>query len=209
MNSTVVASFAATRHFRARGFSSRAQGFSLLELLVALIVVVLITSLVTLGVGSGGEGVRVDSQVRNLADVASYALDEAQMTGQDHGLLLREEFNDGERQFSYSWQRRNLEGWVDIPPRQEVFAAQRFPPGIELELELEDAPVAELNLDQDEEEDEERSRSPQVVFYASGETMAGAIDVRDTVSGDLLWRVEWDMLGRMQLMLRGIPEEEE
>ncbi|MFT4614221.1 MAG: general secretion pathway protein H [Bacteroidia bacterium] len=205
MNSRVVAPFAATHFSRV----ARARGFSLLELLVALIVIVLITSLVTLGVGSGGEGVRVDSQVRNLADVASYALDEAQMTGQDYGLMLREESYDGERQFSYSWQRRNLEGWVDTPEIQEIFTAQRFPPGIELELQLEDAPLAELNLDVDEDEDDKRPPSPQVVFYASGETMVGAIDIRDTASGDLLWRIEWDLLGRVQLMPRGISMEEE
>ena len=67
----------------------RQQGFSLLELLVALIVVVLVTTMVNLTVSSGGQDVRLEAQVRNLADVASYALDEAQMTGVDYGLLLQ------------------------------------------------------------------------------------------------------------------------
>ena len=65
------------------------RGFSLLELLVTLLVVVLITSLVTLTVGSGGQDIRLAAKVRNLADVASYALDEAQMMGIDYGLLLQ------------------------------------------------------------------------------------------------------------------------
>ena len=61
------------------------RGFSLLELLVALFVVVLITSMVSLSVTSGGPDVRMEAMVRNLVDVAEYALDEAQMTGQDYG----------------------------------------------------------------------------------------------------------------------------
>ena len=56
-------------------------GFSLLELLVALFVVVIITSLVTLSVNSGGEDIELDATVKSLADVSSYALDEAQLRG--------------------------------------------------------------------------------------------------------------------------------
>ena len=65
----------------------RQRGFSLLELMVVLMVVVLVTTLVNLSVSSGGQDIQLQSQVRSLADVASYALDEAQMTGVDYGLL--------------------------------------------------------------------------------------------------------------------------
>lgn len=183
---------------------ARQRGFSLLELLVALIVVVLITSMVNLTVSSGGQDVRLESTVRNLADIASYALDEAQMSGQDYGLLLQEEFEDGEPLYAYSWRERRLEGWSLPRAGQEVFETQRLPPGIILELELEDSPVTGLSL-----EDEEETLSPQVVFYASGETTVGAIDVRERDSGDLLWRIEWDLLGRFEVLRRGEPEEEE
>jgi len=66
------------------------RGFSLLELLVALFVVVLITSMVTLTVSSGGQDIRLEATVRKLADVAAFALDEAQIHGQDYGLMLEE-----------------------------------------------------------------------------------------------------------------------
>ena len=55
----------------------RQRGFSLLELLVALIVVVLFTSLANLTINSGGQDIQLQSTVYNLADVAGYALDEA------------------------------------------------------------------------------------------------------------------------------------
>ena len=58
--------------------SRRQHGFSLLELLVVLFVVVIITSLVTLTVNTGTRDRVLDTEVRNLADVAAYAIDEAQ-----------------------------------------------------------------------------------------------------------------------------------
>ena len=186
------------------------RGFSLLELLVALFVVVMITSMVSLTVSSGGQDVRLESNVRNLVDVASYALDEAQMSGQDYGLLLQEDSDAEEVQYVYSWHRRGLEGWEDLHTHQDVFAPQSLPENIELVLELPDAPVTERSLEAEDEEGEEGEErtNPQVVFYASGETTEGTIDVRQRDSGDLLWRVEWDLLGRFELLRRGELGEE-
>ena len=182
---------------------SRQRGFSLLELLVVLIVVVLITSMVSLTVSSGGQGVRLESTVRRLADVASYALDEAQMTGLDYGLLLQEVHEDGASYYRYSWHQRRLDGWQQPAAGQDVFEPQRLPPEVRLELELENTPPVELSPD-----DEEPQTRPQVVFYSSGETTVGAIDVRQRDNSDLLWRIEWDLLGRFEVLRRGEAEEE-
>ena len=46
------------------------------------------------------------------------------------------------------------------------------------------------------------------MFYASGETTVGAIDVRRRDSGELLWRVEWDLLGRFEVLRRGEAEDD-
>jgi hypothetical protein len=64
--------------------------------------------------------------------------------------------------------------------------------------------VAELSLDDNEEE----KINPQVVFYASGETTVGAINVRQLDNDELLWRIEWDLLGRFDVLRRGEAEEE-
>jgi general secretion pathway protein H len=179
------------------------RGFSLLELLVTLFVVVLITSLVTLNVTSGGYDIRLEAKVRNLADVASYALDEAQMLGRDYGLLLQQLDVDGEVVYSYSWRERLPEGWRRPDSGKDIFAQQQLPSEVELLLELEDVPVAEISLGGGEEE-----AAPQVVLYASGETTAGAIEVRLRETSELLWRVQWDLLGRFELLRRGEVEEE-
>ena len=182
----------------------RQAGFSLLELLVTLIVVVLITSLVSLTLNSGGPAIELQARVRNLADVAAYALDEAQMLGRDYGLLLQRSDEGGELVYVYGWRERGDEGWQTPVTGKEVFAPQALPPGVELQLELEDTPLTDIPLADDAEEEE----LPQVVLYASGETTAGSIDVRRQDSGDLLWRVEWDLLGRFRVLPRGEAPEE-
>jgi len=179
--------------------ASRAAGFSLFEMLVALGLIVLITSLVTFSFNSGGQDVRLASEVRNLAGVAAYALDEAQMTGADYGLLLEEEALEGEVVYSYQWFERQLDGWQPPASGKALFDRKHFPPGIELELEMEDEPLVDL-APADADSD---IVNPQVILYASGETTVGALDVRAREDGELLWRIEWDLLGRFKLLPRG------
>jgi general secretion pathway protein H len=181
----------------------RQAGFSLLELLVALFVIVLVTSLVSLTLNSGGREIELEARVRNLADVAAYALDEAQMTGRDYGLLLQEEVVDGETLYSYGWRERFAGGWRPPESGKDVFAEQFLPAEFELQLQLEDSPFREGSLAENPEE-----ATPQVVFYASGETSVGSIDVRRRDNGELLWRVEWDLLGRFTLLPRGEEPED-
>jgi len=199
---------------RVHATASRHQrGFSLLELLVALMVIVLVTTMVNLTVSSGGQDIQLESLVRNLADTGSYALDEAQMTGVDYGLLIEEEQAEGQTSYSYRWLERyidtqeNIEEWREPASGKEVFARQQLPQGVALELELEDAPVVELSLD--DALDEEEKITPQVVLYASGETTVGAINVRQLSDGELLWRIQWDLFGRFDVLRRGVADEED
>jgi general secretion pathway protein H len=177
----------------------RQCGFSLLELLVTLFVIVVVTSLVALSVSSGRQDIELEAGVRNLAEVAAYALDEAQLSGRDYGLLLTREQVDGEEVYGYAWRERAPAGWRQAGNGEEIFRARTFPPEYELQLELEDSPVTAVTP----AEGEEVEQSPQVLLYASGETTVGAIDVRRRDNGELLWRVRWDLLGRFELLPRG------
>ena len=174
------------------------HGFSLLELLVALFVVMVIASLVTLNVGSGGGDIALEAKIRSLADISAYAMDEAQMNGLDMGLLLQRDISGGDTSYRYTWRERREEGWRRPALDRDIFAAGAFPPGIELQLILEDRPVPELAVSADVTDP-----APQIVFYASGETSPGFIELRQRDTGDILWLLKWDLLGRFTLMRHG------
>ncbi len=174
------------------------HGFSLLELLVTLFVVVLVTSLVTLNITSGGRDIELEAEVNNLAETASYALDEAQLLGVNYGLLLLRAEEDGETVYGYRWLELEDAAWREPASGKEIFAEHYLPPEYELALELEAVPVAELPMVGAGE-----TIAPQVILYASGETTEGAVEVISRQSGELLWRIEWDLLGRFRLLRRG------
>ncbi|MEM1112408.1 MAG: prepilin-type N-terminal cleavage/methylation domain-containing protein [Pseudomonadota bacterium] len=180
------------------------RGFSLLELLVALLVVVIIISLADINIGDGGQDRLLEDQVRNIAGISQYALDEAELRGVDYGLLLQQRMVDGEPQFAYSWRELRPEGWRPPEEAAELFAGDVLPPGLELELVLDDLAVDSLSIEAESED-----AAPQVMLYASGEVTSGALDVRWVESGDLAWRLEWDLLGRFQALRRGEPDFED
>ena len=64
------------------------RGFSFIELLVAIFVIVLLTGVVSLNVGRGGADLQLDGEVRYLANLLSFSGTEAGLSAADHGLLL-------------------------------------------------------------------------------------------------------------------------
>ncbi|MEP6389281.1 MAG: prepilin-type N-terminal cleavage/methylation domain-containing protein [Halioglobus sp.] len=180
--------------------SDQESGFSLLELLVVLFVIVMIAASVNLNVSSGGQYIHLETEIRNLANVAAFSMDEAELSGRDYGLLVSRDFDAGEAVFSYSWRERLPQGWRSIENARDVFELREFPAGFELLLELDDVPVP------DWQPAEGLDATPQVVLYASGETTPGSLEVMDS-AGVLQWRLEWDLLGRFDLYRRGERDE--
>ena len=86
------------------------KGFSLIEMLAVVFVVVLLTSLVSLNVGSGSADINRENQVRDVAAMLGYALTEAELSGADHGLLIHQldSFVDGS--YGGLWLRRYDQG---------------------------------------------------------------------------------------------------
>ena len=66
------------------------QGFSLIELLIALLVIVLLTSVVSLNVGRGGGAIALEEDAKHLLALMNYVQTEAEMSGADHGLYLEQ-----------------------------------------------------------------------------------------------------------------------
>lgn len=181
-----------------------ARGFSLLEMLLVLFVIVVLTSLVTLNVGSGSGGRELQRQLRSLRDVAEYALDEAQYSGRDFGLLLQRAVgDDGGGELWLRWRERLPQGWRAPQRSREVFRDIRVPAGVELELLLDGSAV----LPADAAAAAERAGvEPQWLFLASGETQSGEMLWRRAQDGALLWRMDWDPLGRIRLYAGDDPD---
>ena len=178
----------------ARRSAGTAQGFSLVEMLVVLFVVVLLTGLVSLSVDSGAGDRIVRERVEALAAVATYALDEAQFVGSDFGLLFTRGLNAaGEDVTRAHWRQRLPAGWRAPPAQGEVFAPIEFPGEVELDLVLDGAQVV---LDDAAAAAAQRGRAPQWLLLSSGETQAGELSLRQRRSGELLWRLDWDALAR-------------
>jgi len=179
-------------------------GFTLLELLVVMLVIALVYSLASLGVSSDRKARELDTAITRLADVAEFALEEAELRGVDLGLVLQQGYGGDGTVIHYSWRERQLEGWGPMQAATDVFEARRLPVGVDLSLTLDE--VDALEIPRLSEADEP---SPQLVFYASGETTPGVIDLHLQSDGELLWRLQWDLLGRQQLLRGGEPAKDE
>lgn len=168
----------------------RQRGFSLLELLVTLFVIVLVTSLVTLNVGSGDADLQLQNAMEELANSGNYALDEAQFTGTDYGLLLRLEPGDEGPVYHYQWLERGPSFWREPESGKAVLAGGQLPAGLELELILDEVIQEEPSYI-----DLPEYPAPQVTLYASGETTPGSLTLMAADSGAVLWRLNWKLLG--------------
>lgn len=191
-------------HLAKSGFSGRAlSGFSLVELLVAVLVIVLLTTVVSLNVGVGGADLELEDEVRAVADGVAFAQSEAELSGADHGLLIELAGVGADARYVGRWRRRYDQGWA--PPRGtgEALSDFTFSDRTEVLLLLEGQPDIEISSPEEIE-----NPPPQIQVFASGEITPGAIEWLDRTTGELLWRLEWDLFGRMTLMPRGeLPDD--
>lgn len=174
------------------------RGFSLVELLVAVMVIVLLTSVVSLNVGTGGADLAREQEVRQLAATFGYAQSEAEFSGADHGLLLERRVEGGETRYIGYWLRQYDQGWSEPRGSADVLEAFRFERDVDLVLSLVGLPdraIAPL--------DPELNPPPQIQLFASGEITEGELDWIDRRTGDLLYRLRWDLFGRMTIMPKG------
>ena len=184
------------------------RGFTLLELLLTMVIVGLIISLATLSLGTGRRPYQIDAAAREFVDIAEYALEEAQMSGSDLGVLIRlAETSDGAR-YSYQWLQRAGDVWRPAPFDEDAFGEKLLPVGVDVVLEIEEEP-AELEQPERTDDDEILPPAPQVVFFASGEAIPGIMTWVDIESGEILWEMEWDLLGRFEMRRRGMESAEE
>ena len=82
------------------------RGFSLIELLVAVFVIVLLTGVVSLNVGRGGAELALDGEVRHLSGLLAFASAEAGLSASDHGLFIARDSDMDSSGYEGIWLRR-------------------------------------------------------------------------------------------------------
>ena len=176
-------------------------GFSLIEMLVVVLVIVLLTSVVSLNVGSGGSVIERDQTARRLASLMAHAQVEAEFSGADHGLYFERLGDLGNVSYRAHWLRRYDQGWAEPKGNMALVEPIMFPDGTELFLTLSSDPDVEITA-----RPVDLRPEPQIVFYASGEVSEGGLEWLEASTGSLLYQLEWDLLGRIELLLAGEGE---
>ena len=85
--------------------------------------------------------------------------------------------------------------WARPRSGGELFEPLVFPPALAVELSLEGVPVV---LDRGAAGNV-ADAVPQVIFYASGEATPGSLSFRRGATGEFLWQLRWDLLGRIEV----------
>ena len=181
----------------------KSAGFSLIELLVALLIIVMLTSVVSLNVGNGGRDIELADSVRNLASIMLYVQNEAEMSGVDHGLYLSVDADNFDATIRGQWLRAYDQGWAAPRGSGDVLVDFAAPEATTLALSLGGQPDIELTVPP-----LDVMPQPQLVFFAGGEVTPGELDFIDQQTGELLYRLQWDLLGRSELLPKGEAVEE-
>ena len=187
----------------------RHAGFSLIEILAVLVVIGIIVSLVGVSVSSGSRPHEIEGSLNEFMDVAEYALDEAQFRGIDLGLLVERHSGGGELSYRYQWlERYDANQWRPSRSDIGVFGVKLLPQGVDVVLEVEQGEIA-LQEELDVEDQQEEETRPQAIFYSSGETTPGIMTWLDPRTGDVLWELEWDLVGRLTRRRAGLAEDDD
>lgn len=190
--------------FTAAHAMCRVGGFSLLELLLVLVIIGLIATMAGLSVSSGRRPYQIETAARQFVDIAEYAMDEAQLSGSDMGVLLDfDDTRDG-TVYGYQWLQRADDTWRQAPFDEDAYGRRELPANVAVVLEIEEG-TTELERRGAERQDG-LPPTPQIVFYASGEAVPGIMTWMDPASGEVFWELEWDLLGRFEMHRRGIRD---
>lgn len=133
-------------------FSAAQRGLSLIELLVALVILGVIASALVLSIG-GGAARQVEAQAQRFQALITLACEQSELTGRDLGMFF------SRKRIEFAW--RGVDRWLPLSDvAREPLRPRDFDDGIEMELEREGEilPLAD-----------EMPVDPQLACLASGE----------------------------------------
>lgn len=148
--------------------SRRRQGFTLVEMLVAVVIVAIVGAAVVIGVSGLGGTRLLQRQAQRLQSHLEYACETALLNGRSVGLL-----QTGEH--AYVFVERAVDRW-EIIEDEPLLAAWAMPAQIRLTLRRGGRPLPPAGHDEDD-------KRPQVACFASGE-MTPFVAVLEARGGD-------------------------
>ncbi len=157
-----------------RLLSRPAQGFTLIEVLVVVVLIGILSAVALLSVGSVGRKSPLEDEARRLHALLTFAAEESLMQGRDLGLRLEPA---GYRFLSYDPESFIWEELSD----DDLYKARELPEDVYMELFLEEkevvldtarnaSPPRETRTDErGEEEEKQAAPEPQLLILSSGE----------------------------------------
>jgi prepilin-type N-terminal cleavage/methylation domain-containing protein len=191
-----------------------AQGFSLIELLVVLLIIGMGIGMVTMNVGVSGNEHRL--QAKQFANLTALVAEEAVLSGVTLGVDLYRDINpesqQGEEVFAYRWLQRTYwippedseekARWlwqpVDIP---EIVSASQFSPTLRLQLEMEgvERDIDAIVAVEKSPELQKTPLKPDILLWANGEITPFDLKLLAKNDEQLLHTISGDLLGRISL----------
>lgn len=174
----------------------RARGFTLIEILVAVVIIGIVMSVAVLSLTLAGDDRALREEARRFMALIELARDDAAMQGREFGVeLMRQSY----RFVEYDPLTNQWAETLD----DDYLRYRALPEGIEFELYLEDQRV-ELEFDAQVIDYEERpglvtqDYAPHLLVFSSGDATAFELhlvraldDVRVGIQGDLLGNFEF------------------
>jgi type II secretion system protein H len=168
--------------------AQRHRGFSLIEILVAVFVVVMVASVVMLNVSSPKRDRLAEDAAQQFARTLNYALEEAEYANTVYGLFVERD-NAGTGNVVFTYQHIDDNQWVRAND-QVLSQTLRFDAELEIDLEIEGALV-----DINGRTAEPQQWQPVLRLMPSGEMSAGRLIVADKKDTARFWRVDWTIFG--------------
>ena len=155
-------------HIPLRQFSKRQNGFTLVELMVVSLIIVLITSTIALKLTSGGKKA-LHEEARRMNALIRLASEQALLQGRDIGMAVDD---NGYSFYLFDLVQRR---WLNLGT-EKMFRTRTLPENMRMQLAVEENDVTwpdpEEESDDDDEADSDEAAlvpTPQVLMLSSGE----------------------------------------